>query len=455
MEEVNNEGGQPKINTMVLLNSMSVKKKWLENLSPTTPRHLEVVVDMYVHLSGDITILSSMVDAGAIVEMDEEIMPFMNSHSQTLEEAEIPAAHLTVSIWAGKLLGRKFDLYTALVLSKHGDGLSLGGRIFVFKGEDVAESDQEVIVVSKDNDDMGGDAAKSESNEKKEDPAEEDARMARTRGVQKVQATNKRDKELRFRSGQSNQAAVDELWEEFTEMARIHGKQEGNAESTNQVTPTVKMTRASSAFLTYKTIAGIIPRPISLPLNHHRAYQLSVHHNSPSSSQSSCCPCLTIPLALCPSTKLIPKHRAQFAKATMKPISIFNDSSSFAQINQTCQVPNTNHHHIQNHAFSASLTSPSSNHHGLPKPAHNSNLQFHSHIFNSSPQNSYSAINPCTHPHRTTMASPCSPSTTSSSQVTHPCRHKPHRSILQFMAGLDLQPRPLWSHQGHHRHRTI
>lgn len=53
-------------------------------------------------------------DARAIVEM----MPFMNSHAHTLEEAEIAAAHLTVSIWARMLLGRKFDLYTALVLGE-------------------------------------------------------------------------------------------------------------------------------------------------------------------------------------------------------------------------------------------------------------------------------------------------------------------------------------------------
>ncbi|KAK9938697.1 hypothetical protein M0R45_015420 [Rubus argutus] len=166
-------------------------------------------------------ILSSMVDAGAIVEMDEEMMPFMNNHSQTLEETEIAPAHLTVSIWAGKLLGRRFDLYTALVLGEremfdafkpfskqyehYKKALSiynydwklqagrheemnfspeiqeiimfddesediemdqaLEGEFFVFQGEDAAESDQEVIVVSEGNDDIGGDAAKSESSE--------------------------------------------------------------------------------------------------------------------------------------------------------------------------------------------------------------------------------------------------------------------------------------------------
>lgn len=57
-------------------------------------------------------------DACTIMEMDEEMMPFMNSHAHTLEEAEIAAVHLTVSIWARMLLGRKFDLYIDLVLGE-------------------------------------------------------------------------------------------------------------------------------------------------------------------------------------------------------------------------------------------------------------------------------------------------------------------------------------------------
>ncbi|KAK9902350.1 hypothetical protein M0R45_001589 [Rubus argutus] len=274
-----------------------MKKKWLEKLSPTTPRHLEVVVDMYVHSSGDIKVLSSMVDAGAIVEMDEEMMPFMNSHSQTLEEAEIPAAHLTVSIWAGKLLGRKFDLYTALVLSEremfaafkpfshqyehykkalsiynYDRKLQAGRHDEMNFGSEM----QEIIVLDDKTEDMEMDQAsegeflclKARMSLKVTKKASLLVRttmiwvvmLPRVRAMKKKRILLKRKQgwheleEFRkckqrtrgTRSGQSNQAAVDELWEEFTEMARIHGKQEGNAESTNQVTPTVKMTRASS-----------------------------------------------------------------------------------------------------------------------------------------------------------------------------------------------------------------
>ncbi|KAK9943139.1 hypothetical protein M0R45_008758 [Rubus argutus] len=82
------------------------------------PNALEVFMDLNVHSSGDITVLLSMMDASPIVEMDEEMMPFLKSHSQTLEEVEIAAAHLTVSICAKMLLGRKFDLYTTLVLGE-------------------------------------------------------------------------------------------------------------------------------------------------------------------------------------------------------------------------------------------------------------------------------------------------------------------------------------------------
>lgn len=82
------------------------------------PNALEVFVDIYVHSSGDITVLSSIADAGAIMEMYEEMMPFMNNHAHSLEEAEIVAAYLTVSIWVRMLLGRKLDLYTGLVLGE-------------------------------------------------------------------------------------------------------------------------------------------------------------------------------------------------------------------------------------------------------------------------------------------------------------------------------------------------
>lgn len=130
------------------------------------------------------------------------------------------------------------------------------GEFLVFKGEDATESDQEVIVVSEENDDMGGDVAKDKSSEK-EDPAEEDSskdskdsgclesleneqegqgwynptkvgRQARLENlVEKV------CEELRFRSGQSNQEAVDKLWEEFAEMTKSRGKYEDDTESTN------------------------------------------------------------------------------------------------------------------------------------------------------------------------------------------------------------------------------
>lgn len=327
MEGVNNEGGQPEINTMVLLNAMSVEAdpEMVGEFITDDPNALEIFVDMYVHSSGDITVLSSMVDAGAIVEMDEEMMPFMNSHSQTLEEAEIAAAHLTVSIWAGKLLGRKFDLYTALTLGElemfaafkpfsqqyehykkalsiynydwklqagRHDEMNYGpemqeiivlddesedmdmdqaseGEFLVFQGEDAAESDQEVIVVSEGSDDMDGDAAKSESSEEEEDPAEEDS-MDSTDSVSSESASNEVEgqgwynpaeverqarldslvekvcDELRLRSGRSDQAAVNAVWEEFAELAREQGKREGDEESTNQVDPMLKTTRASS-----------------------------------------------------------------------------------------------------------------------------------------------------------------------------------------------------------------
>lgn len=108
------------MNTMVLLNAMSIEanEEVVGEVVVDDPNALEVFVHIYVHSSKDITVLLSMVDAWAIVEMDEEMMPFMNNQSQTLERAEIAAAHLTVSIWARMLLGRRFDLYIALVLSK-------------------------------------------------------------------------------------------------------------------------------------------------------------------------------------------------------------------------------------------------------------------------------------------------------------------------------------------------
>ncbi|KAK9921638.1 hypothetical protein M0R45_030141 [Rubus argutus] len=198
MEEVNNEDGQPEINTMVLLNAMSVEEEVVREVITDDSNALKVFVDIYVHSSRDIIVLSSMVDAGAIVEMDEEMMHFMNSHSQSLEEAEIATAHLTMSIWAGKLLGRKFtrpwswpsekcrhdkmnfspEMQEIIVFDDETEDKEIDqaseGEFLVFEGEDAAESDQEVIVVSEDNDDMGGDAAKSESSEEEEDHIEED-----------------------------------------------------------------------------------------------------------------------------------------------------------------------------------------------------------------------------------------------------------------------------------------
>lgn len=92
------------MNIMVLLNATSVE---------ADP---EMVGEFIT--SRDITILSSMVNAGAIVEIDKEKMPFMNDHDYTLEEVEIAAANLTVSIWARIFLSKKSNLYTALVLDE-------------------------------------------------------------------------------------------------------------------------------------------------------------------------------------------------------------------------------------------------------------------------------------------------------------------------------------------------
>ncbi|KAK9951644.1 hypothetical protein M0R45_007082 [Rubus argutus] len=105
---------------MVLLNAISIEanEEVVGEVVVDDPNALEVFVHMYVQSSEDITVLLSMVDAGAIVEMDEEMMLFMNNQSQTLERAEITATHLTVSIWARMLLGRRFDLYIALVLGE-------------------------------------------------------------------------------------------------------------------------------------------------------------------------------------------------------------------------------------------------------------------------------------------------------------------------------------------------
>jgi hypothetical protein len=143
------------------------------------------------------------------------------------------------------------------------------GEFLVFQGEDAAESDQEVIVVSEGSDDMGGDAAKSESSEEEEDPAEEDSMDSTNSGSSEcasneiegqgwynpaeVERQARLDSlvekvcdELRLRSGRSDQAVVNAVWEEFAELAREQGKREGDEESTNQVAPTLKTTRASS-----------------------------------------------------------------------------------------------------------------------------------------------------------------------------------------------------------------
>lgn len=120
IEKVHNEGAQAEVNAMVLLNAMSVEadEEMVGKFVVDDPNALEVFVDIYVHSSRDITVLSSIVDAGAIMDMYEEMIPFMNNHAHSLEEAEIVAAHLTMSIWVRMLLGRKFDLYKALVLGE-------------------------------------------------------------------------------------------------------------------------------------------------------------------------------------------------------------------------------------------------------------------------------------------------------------------------------------------------
>ena len=288
------------------------------------PNAFEVFVDMYVYASKDITVLSYMVDAGAIVEMDEEMMPFMNSHDVTLEEAEIAAAHLTVSVWARMLLGRRFDLYTALALGErsmfapfkpfsqgyenYNKALSVyeydwklqagrhdemnygpemqeiieidddsdcmeedqgfGGEFMVIGGEDAVESDLEIIAISEDGDDMGGESAKDESSKKdrssnggSSDEIEEDSVCPESsneleghgwydpaevkRHARLDNLVEKVCDELRLKYGK-DQARVNELWEEFAEMAGEQGKREDDAESTNQEVPTVKTTRASS-----------------------------------------------------------------------------------------------------------------------------------------------------------------------------------------------------------------
>lgn len=60
MEEVNHESGQPEVNTMVLLNTLSVEAdpEMVGEFIVDDPNALEVFVDMYVHESEDITVLS-------------------------------------------------------------------------------------------------------------------------------------------------------------------------------------------------------------------------------------------------------------------------------------------------------------------------------------------------------------------------------------------------------------
>jgi hypothetical protein len=101
---------------MVLLKAMSVEAYAKMDGEFVADDPNEVFVDMYVHSSGDITVLSLIVDAGAIVEIDEKMIPFMNNHAHSLEEAKIAASHLTMSIWVRMLQGRKLDLYIVLVL---------------------------------------------------------------------------------------------------------------------------------------------------------------------------------------------------------------------------------------------------------------------------------------------------------------------------------------------------
>lgn len=105
------------MNTMVSLNVMSVEiaMEMVGEFVAEDPNALEVFVDMYVHSSGDITVLSSIVDVGANVKMNEEMMPLMNNYAYSLEEVEIATTHLTVSIWPRILLGKE-------VLSLHSSG---------------------------------------------------------------------------------------------------------------------------------------------------------------------------------------------------------------------------------------------------------------------------------------------------------------------------------------------
>ncbi|KAK9951643.1 hypothetical protein M0R45_007081 [Rubus argutus] len=85
---------------------------------------------------------------------------------------------------------------------------------------------------------MGGDAAKDESSE--EDPAEEDnSKDNKDSGCSKS-SENEQEGQGCIRE------AVDEVWEEFSEMTKSQGKCEDDAKSTNQA-PTVKTMRASSS----------------------------------------------------------------------------------------------------------------------------------------------------------------------------------------------------------------
>lgn len=120
------------------------------------------------------------------------------------------------------------------------------GEFLVFEGEDPAESDQEVIAISEGSDDMGGEAAKEESSKENRsssdgssDDSEEDPECPESseskleghgwydpaeveRHARLDNLVEKVCEELRLRYGKER-ARVDELWEEFAEMAKSKG----------------------------------------------------------------------------------------------------------------------------------------------------------------------------------------------------------------------------------------